>query len=124
MRGINENYARELMELHTLGVDNYYTQDDVISVANALTGWTIQQSTNAPIEFQFRPDMHDTSARVLLNTRIPAYPRDPEREGKAVLGLLVKHPGTADFIAYKTVPLLRQRHAAQGARRARRRRRT
>jgi uncharacterized protein (DUF1800 family) len=101
MRGINENYARELMELHTLGVDNYYTQDDVIAVADALTGWTIQQSPDAPIEFKFRRDMHDTGSRVVLNTRVPANPRDPEREGIAVLSILVKHPGTADFIAYK-----------------------
>jgi uncharacterized protein (DUF1800 family) len=101
MRGINENYARELMELHTLGVDNYYTQDDVIAVANALTGWTIQQSPDAPIEFRFRRDMHDTGARVVLGTPIPADPRNPEREGIAVLNILVKHPGTADFIAYK-----------------------
>jgi uncharacterized protein (DUF1800 family) len=101
MRGINENYARELMELHTLGVDNYYTQDDVIAVADALTGWTIQQSAEAPIEFKFRRDMHDTGARVVLDTRIPANPRNPEREGIAVLSILVQHPGTADFIAYK-----------------------
>ncbi len=101
MKGLNENYARELMELHTLGVDNYYTQADVIAVAEALTGWTVQQDPSKPIEFLFRPEMHATGARKILKVRIPAYPRNPIQEGQAVLDLLVKHRGTAEFIAYK-----------------------
>ena len=101
MKGLNENYARELMELHTLGVDNYYTQDDVIAVAEALTGWTVQQDSSKPIGFLFKPEMHATGARKILKIRIPANPRNPMQEGQAVLDLLVKHQGTAEFIAYK-----------------------
>ena len=101
MRGINENYARELMELHTLGVDNYYTQADVLAVADALTGWTVQQNVDEPITFQFRPDMHATGNRIFLRRRIPASPQDPEREGQAILDILVRHRGTSEFIAYK-----------------------
>jgi uncharacterized protein (DUF1800 family) len=101
MKGINENFARELMELHTLGVDNYYTQEDVITVANILTGWTVQQNPNKPIEFQFRKDMHGSEPHVLLNKRVPSIPRDPQREGQIVLNMLVSHRGTSKFIAYK-----------------------
>jgi uncharacterized protein (DUF1800 family) len=101
MRGLNENYARELMELHTLGVDNYYTQQDVIRVAEALTGWTVQQDPKRPIDFQFRPDMHASEGRVILKQRIAAAPQNPVQEGQAVLDLLAKHRGTAKFICYK-----------------------
>jgi uncharacterized protein (DUF1800 family) len=89
------------MELHTLGVDNYYTQEDVITVANILTGWTVQQNPKEPIVFQFRKDMHGSEPRVLLNKRVPSIPRNPEMEGQFVLNLLVSHEGTADFLAYK-----------------------
>lgn len=101
MRGLNENYARELMELHTLGVDNFYTQEDVINVAEALTGWTVAQDASAPIAFAFRPDMHQTGPRAILGRMIPANPANPEMEGQAVLELLLNHPGTAQFICYK-----------------------
>ena len=101
MRGLNENYARELMELHTLGVDNYYTQEDVISVAEALTGWTVKQDRNEEIGFVFKPEMHGSAARRILKVRIPANPRNPELEGQQILDLLVKHRGTSEFIAYK-----------------------
>ena len=101
MKGLNENYARELMELHTLGVDNYYSQDDVITLAEAITGWTFNQDRSKPIEFTFRKDMHASGARRLLRARIPANPRNPEMEGKQALELLVKHKGTSEFIAYK-----------------------
>lgn len=101
MKGINENYARELMELHTLGVDNHYTQDDVITVANILTGWTVQQDPKEPIVFEFRKDMHASEPRVLLSKRIPPIPADPEKEGQLVLNMLVSHEGTAQFISYK-----------------------
>ena len=101
MRGLNENYARELMELHTLGVDNYYTQADVIAVAEALTGWTVDQNPDTPVGFSFRADMHATGPRRLLNVMIPANPRNPIMEGEAVLDLLARHKGTAEFISYK-----------------------
>ncbi len=100
-KGLNENYGRELMELHTLGVDNYYTQDDVIAVSEALTGWTVQQDPKQPIAFVFTPAMHAFGARTVLNVKLPANPRNGEAEGQAVIDMLVKHPGTADFIAYK-----------------------
>jgi uncharacterized protein (DUF1800 family) len=101
MKGLNENYARELMELHSLGVDNYYTQADVIAVAEALTGWTVQQDPERPIEFQFRPDMHAFGARRILNVPIPASPQNGELEGQRVLDLLARHKGCSEFIAYK-----------------------
>ncbi len=100
-KGLNENYARELMELHTLGVDNYYTQDDVNAVAEALTGWTVQQDANKPIAFEFKPKMHAFGARRILNVPIPANPRNGEIEGQRVLDLLARHKGTSEFIAYK-----------------------
>src|SRR5581483_5015422 len=61
-RGLNENYARELMELHTLGVDGGYTQKDVQEVARALTGWTFNRQTGA---FQFNPNIHDADSKVI-----------------------------------------------------------
>ncbi len=101
MRGINENFARELMELHTLGVDNFYTQDDVITVANALTGWTVQQNPEKPVQFKFRPDMHSSENRYFLKKPIPAIPGDSELEGQVILNMLAAHKGTSRFIAYK-----------------------
>ncbi len=101
MRGLNENYARELMELHTLGVDNYYTQDDVISVAEALTGWTITRGKDKPITFEFRKDMHTPANRKILKVRMRGNAIYPEAEGQQVLDLLAKHKGTAQFISYK-----------------------
>jgi uncharacterized protein (DUF1800 family) len=69
--GLNENYARELMELHTLGVDGGYTQSDVIEVARCLTGWTINRPRQGG-EFLFNPRMHDTGAKVVLGRKIRA----------------------------------------------------
>ena len=63
--GLNENYGRELMELHTLGVDGGYTQDDVIAVARAFTGWTIYD-LNRIAEFQFNPAFHDRKEKIVL----------------------------------------------------------
>jgi uncharacterized protein (DUF1800 family) len=97
-RGLNENYARELLELHTLGVDGGYTQQDVIEVARALTGWTIA----GPREgggFVFRPAMHDAGEKVVLGARIPAG--GGESDGERVLDLLARHPATARMIATK-----------------------
>jgi len=97
-RGVNENYARELMELHTLGVDGGYTQQDVIEVARALTGWTLERGVQGGA-FVFRPQLHDAGAKVILGTRFPAG--RGEEEGEAVLDLLARHPSTARFIATK-----------------------
>ncbi len=97
-RGLNENYARELMELHTLGVDGGYTQTDVINVARALTGWTLARGANGG-DFLFRPETHDAGAKTILGQPFPAG-RGVE-EGEAVLDLLARHPNTARFIATK-----------------------
>ncbi len=97
-RGLNENYARELMELHTLGVDGGYTQQDVIEVARALTGWTLSRGANGG-EFVFRPEAHDAGAKVILGHKFPA--NKGQDEGEAVLDLLARHPSTATFIATK-----------------------
>ena len=97
-RGINENYARELMELHTLGVDGGYTQEDVREVARCFTGWTILRPRNEA-DFYFAPRMHDPGAKTVLGTRIPAG--GGMEDGMKVLDLLAHHPSTARFIATK-----------------------
>jgi uncharacterized protein (DUF1800 family) len=97
-RGLNENYARELMELHTLGVDGGYTQKDVIEVARALTGWTMNPRTG---EFVFRPEMHDAGEKVVLGHKLPAG-RGIE-DGEEVLDIVSRHPSTARFITTKLV---------------------
>ena len=96
--GLNENYARELLELHTLGVDGGYTQDDVIEVARAFTGWTIGFRTGA---FVFRPDLHDAGAKTVLGHEIEAG--GGIEDGERVLDLLARHPSTARFISEKLV---------------------
>lgn len=100
-RGLNENYARELLELHTLGVDNYYKQRDVIEVAKALTGWTVQNNPQNPVGFMFRPDMHVDGSKRFLGRVIKPDRDKPLREGEVVLERLVKHKGTASFLAWK-----------------------
>jgi len=96
--GLNENYARELMELHTLGVDGGYTQRDVTEVARAFTGWTIDRPQTDG-RFVFRPGMHDTGEKIVLGQRIPAGGgRD---DGERVIEILTHHPATARFIATK-----------------------
>jgi len=97
-RGLNENYARELMELHTLGVDGGYTQQDVIEVARALTGWTIARGAQGG-GFVFRGEVHDASAKTILGTSFAA--NTGVEEGEAVLDMLAAHPSTAKFIATK-----------------------
>jgi uncharacterized protein (DUF1800 family) len=99
-RGLNENYARELMELHTLGVDGGYTQQDVINVARALTGWTITNPQQGGA-FVFRPETHDAGPKLILGVAMPAG-RGIE-EGQQVLDMVAKHPSTAKFIATKLV---------------------
>jgi uncharacterized protein (DUF1800 family) len=98
--GLNENYARELLELHTLGVDGGYTQQDVTEVARAFTGWTIDRP-RADARFVFRPRMHDTGAKVVLGHRLPAG--GGEDDGERVIALLLRHPATARFVATKLV---------------------
>jgi uncharacterized protein (DUF1800 family) len=98
--GLNENYARELMELHTLGVDGGYTQTDVTEVARAFTGWSIDRP-RLEGRFVFRPRMHDTGGKVVLGHRVPAG--GGEDDGERVLEILTRHPATARFIATKLV---------------------
>ena len=96
--GINENYARELMELHTMGVDGGYTQKDVQEVARCFTGWTIDRP-NQGGGFIFRPWMHDGGAKTVLGVTIPAGGgiSDAER----VIEILSRHPSTARFVSTK-----------------------
>jgi uncharacterized protein (DUF1800 family) len=103
-RGINENYARELMELHTLGVEGGYTQKDVQEVARAFTGWTIIDprgalGTDRGGTFVFNPRMHDDGEKVVLGQKIAAG--GGVEDGRRVLDILVKHPSTAKFISTK-----------------------
>jgi uncharacterized protein (DUF1800 family) len=99
-RGLNENYGRELMELHTLGVDGGYTQKDVTEVARAFTGWTIQNPMQGG-GFRFEPRIHDDGEKIVLGHRIKAG--GGQRDGEEVLDLLAAHPSTARFIATKLV---------------------
>lgn len=97
-RGLNENYARELMELHTLGVDGGYTQKDVQEVARAFTGWTIANPRQGG-GFAFEPRMHDDGEKIVLGHKIKAG--GGRRDGEQVLDILAAHPSTARFIATK-----------------------
>jgi uncharacterized protein (DUF1800 family) len=108
-RGINENYARELMELHTLGVDGGYTQKDVQEVARCFTGWTIfaprglrnreRGAQGEPGQFYFNPRLHDDGEKIVLGHKIAAG--GGVRDGLMVLDILAHHPSTAKFIAKK-----------------------
>ncbi len=96
-RGLNENYGRELLELHTLGVDGGYTQQDVINVARAFTGWTIRTPQRDP-EFFFDERLHDPKPKMVLDQKIDA---GGIRDGEKVLDLLARHPKTAQHISLK-----------------------
>jgi uncharacterized protein (DUF1800 family) len=109
-RGINENYARELMELHTLGVEGGYTQKDVQEVARAFTGWTIfaprggrgvygDDEDGRAGTFMFAARAHDTGEKTVLGQKIPAG--GGVEDGEKVLDILARHPSTAKFIATK-----------------------
>ncbi len=120
-QGLNENYAREIMELHTMGVDGGYTQQDVTTVARALTGWSIMPmykdgpgmkliEAAGPAflkrkgfvvegDFLFRADKHDESPKTILGKNFPA--NGGYEEGKQVLEMLAMHPSTAKFISTK-----------------------
>jgi uncharacterized protein (DUF1800 family) len=121
-RGINENYARELMELHTLGVDGGYTQKDVQEVARCFTGWTIFAPRGAGAaaaqiaggggrraemlrenagSFYFNARVHDDGEKMVLGHKIPAG--GGVKDGLMVLDILAHHPSTAKFIATKLV---------------------
>ena len=94
--GLNENYGRELMELHTLGVDGGYTQKDVTEVARCFTGWTIRQPQQGG-EFFFNPRMHDPGEKIVLGVKIPAG--GGKEDGEKVLDILAHHPATANHIS-------------------------
>jgi uncharacterized protein (DUF1800 family) len=100
-RGLNENIAREIMELHTLGVRAGYTQDDVISFANVLTGWTLVPPGDNPEhggEFTFNPRLHEPGGQTVLGKR---YEQEDVEQGRAVLRDLAAHPATATHVATK-----------------------
>ncbi|QOG20944.1 MULTISPECIES: DUF1800 domain-containing protein [Bradyrhizobium] len=100
-RGLNENFAREIMELHTLGVRTGYTQDDVISFANVLTGWTLVPPGADPThggEFTFNPRLHEPGGQTVLGKR---YEQEDAEQGRAVLRDLAAHPATATHVATK-----------------------
>jgi uncharacterized protein (DUF1800 family) len=93
--GLNENYGREVMELHTLGVNGGYTQADVIAVARCFTGWTVTNPEKP--EFVFAPFMHDFSEKTVLGHKIAAG--SGEQDGLQVIEILAHHPSTAKFIS-------------------------
>lgn len=95
--GLNENYAREIMELHTLGVDGGYTQKDVTELAKVLTGWTIQQPQRGG-DFTFNDRAHEPGTKYVLGHKIKEHGED---EGMEMLDILAHHPSTARFIAKK-----------------------
>ena len=101
--GINENLAREIMELHTLGVGGGYTQSDVTAFAEVLTGWSIggdagRLTRGEPGKFLFRPELHEPGGKVVLGRR---YSDQGYQEGVSVLHDLAAHPSTARFVATK-----------------------
>jgi len=97
-RGLNENYAREIMELHTLGVDGGYTQKDVQEVARCFTGWTIR-NPRAGGDFYFNQFMHDDGEKAVLGKKIPSG--GGIKDGYAVIHMLATHPSTAKFVSTK-----------------------
>ena len=95
--GLNENYAREIMELHTLGVDGGYTQKDVTELAKVLTGWTIERPQLGG-EFKFNERAHEPGPKYVLGRKIGEH---GEKEGEEMLDVLAHHPSTARFISRK-----------------------
>src|SRR5579862_8036148 len=94
-RGLNENYGREVMELHTVGVDTGYTQQDVIEMARCLTGWTVREPRRDP-EFVFRPEFHAEGKKVVMGHTFDA---GGEKDGEEALKMLAADPHTAHFIS-------------------------
>ena len=100
-RGLNENLAREILELHTLGVRSSYTQEDVARFANVITGWTVIPPRQDPArggEFTFNSRMHQPGAQTVLGR---SYPDEGLGQGRAVLATLAQHPATANHLARK-----------------------
>ena len=97
-RGLNENYGRELLELHTLGVDGGYTQKDVTEVARCFTGWTIRNPQQGG-SFIYNDRVHDKGEKIVLGVTIPAG--GGKDDAQKVLDILAKHPATAHFISKK-----------------------
>jgi uncharacterized protein (DUF1800 family) len=100
-RGLNENFARETLELHTLGVRSGYTQDDVIAFANVLTGWTLLPPADNPEhggEFSFNPRLHEPGAQTVMGK---TYDQEGVEQGRAVLRDLAANPATATHVATK-----------------------
>ncbi len=98
--GLNENYGRELLELHTLGVDGGYSQADVINVARALTGWTLRGPRQGQQGgSQFVPFMHDAGEKTVLGHRLAAG--RGEQDAEDALDIVARHPATAHYIAFK-----------------------
>ena len=95
-RGLNENYARELLELHTLGVDGGYTQQDVIDVARCFTGWTLREPRRGG-GFEFNARLHDQGEKTVMGMKIPAG--GGMDDGRKVLDLLANHSSTARFVS-------------------------
>ena len=103
--GINENLAREILELHTLGVNGGYTQTDVTPFAQIITGWSVgggkgRLAGGAPGQFYFRDNLHEPGPKTFLGK---TYRESGRRQGEAVLADLAVHPATAHFIAAKLV---------------------
>ncbi|MSR43136.1 MAG: DUF1800 domain-containing protein [Pedosphaera sp.] len=109
----NENYARELLELHTLGVHGGYSQQDVMEVARCLTGWTVRGTKESKFRLgkvEFNPHLHDKEAKTVLDQHIPAIPPNLSREEQERLGsgeldlvldIIALHPATAKYLATK-----------------------
>jgi uncharacterized protein (DUF1800 family) len=94
-RGLNENYGREVMELHTVGVDAGYTQQDVIAMANCLTGWTVREPRRDP-EYVFKPEFHAEGEKVVMGH---TFKDGGEKDGEEALKMLARDPHTARFIS-------------------------
>jgi uncharacterized protein (DUF1800 family) len=94
-RGLNENYGREVMELHTVGVDGGYTQQDVIQMAECLTGWTVHEPRKDP-EFFFDDRIHAQGKKVVMGR---TFSYGGEKDGEEALKMLANHPNTAKFIS-------------------------
>jgi uncharacterized protein (DUF1800 family) len=94
-RGLNENYGREVMELHTVGVDTGYTQEDVIQMARCLTGWTVREPRRDP-EYVFKPEFHAQGKKVVMGR---TFNYGGEKDGEEALKMLALDPHTARFIS-------------------------
>ncbi len=117
--GLNENYGRELLELHTLGVDGGYTQQDVINVARAFTGWTFPRPQQGGGAFEFNPQMHDAGEKIVLGHKL-ASGRGIQ-DGEDVLDIVARNPRRRASLHAQARASIRERHAARRPRRARRR---